>query len=245
MLALPVRGLILDEDPSRESKVLNSHFWLDDSEGSDAFSAQIDIPIVLTGEFRKRLTSARFFGYNTCSQELKLKQDSYRLIFALHDPDTERTGTIRQDLPVPDLRNRDAPLIANAVFGQMARGRPSGRSFSISERDGTLQIGEDRFHPMGVNRFSRGRPIFLFLQVFIPGKKPRLNARFNVAQANGATAPIPAEKVREAWNGKANVANLVFKLDFSGFPVGEKILTAICSDRGVPAAESEISLILF
>lgn len=245
MMALPVQGLILDENPDREAKLLKSHFWLNDPQKNKAFSARLDIPIVLTPEYRKRLARARFFGYNTCSQEVKLKSAAYHLTFALHDPDTERTGTFEQDLGVLDLSRLETPKIATAVFGQVSRAGASGRTFKLSERDGCLQFGNHRFHPMGTNRFGRGAPIHLFLQVFFPGGKPRLTASFIFSGKESESLPVPAERVRDAWNGKARVVNQVYALDFSGFPAGDGQLAILCRDGSREVVTETLTVRLF
>jgi len=245
MLALPVRGLILDENRDRESKLLKSHFWLNDPEKNKAFSARHDIPIVLTPEYRERLSRARFFGYNTCSGEVKLKSSAYNLTFAVHDPDTERTGTFEQDMSVLNPSDLEAPQIAAAVFGQVVGGGAGGRAFRIADRDGCLLFGDRRFHPMGSNSFGRNGPIHIFLQVFHPGKKPRLTAAFHMPGADGAEHAVPAEKVRDDWNGRAHILNTVYALDFSSCPAGEGRLTVFFREGNRDAATGTIPVRLF
>jgi hypothetical protein len=220
-LALPVKKLFL-EDSDVDSKNLKISLWVEDLENEKAFSTKVNLPINLTPSFRRRLKAAKYFGFNMCSQELKLKKEDYRIIFALFDEKNSEMGTVVQEFKAHSLKETGKREIVNAVLGRLIKTeKREGRSFSISKRDGTLQLKEFKFYPMGINHFNQGESISLFLQVHSPLGKEGFKPEFILSQMEEERGKVPAEDIDESWNKKAKTMNYVFKLNFSEFPRGE------------------------
>jgi len=224
-LALPVQELILRDSEAREMKILKLNMWVEDLKKEDTFSTQVNIPFVLTPSFLDRLKNSKYFGYNTRSQGLKLKKDKYRVIFALYDESRGEIGTVEQMLEVPSLKSEKDPKITSAVFGQLVKSTKGGiKPFSVSQTDGTLQVSQFKFYPLGLNQFKRREDISLFLQVFSPQKKAAFKPRFSLMQNGKEQGILLSEVVDESWNKKAGVWNVVFKLNFESFSEGEYAL---------------------
>ena len=224
-LALPVQELILRDSDAREMKILKLNMWVEDLKKEDTFSTQVNIPFVLTPSFLDRLKNSKYFGYNTRSQRLKLKKDKYRVIFALYDESRGEVGTVEQMFEVPSLKKEKDPKITSAVFGQLAKSTKGGiKPFSISQADGTLQVSQFKFYPLGLNQFKRREDICLFLQVYSPQKKAAFKPRFSLVQNGEEQGILLSEVVDESWNKKAGVWNVVFKLNFESFSEGEYVL---------------------
>jgi VWFA-related protein len=224
-LALPVQELILRDSGAREMKILKLNMWIEDLKKEDTFSTQIDIPFVLTPSFVDRLKNSKYFGYNTRSQRLKLKKDKYRVIFALYDESRGEIGTVEQMFEVPSLKKEKNPTITSAVFGQLVKSTKGGiKPFSISQEDGTLQVSQFKFYPLGLNQFKRREDISLFLQVYSPQKKVVFKPRFSLIQNGIEQGVLFSEVMDESWNKKAGIWNVVFKLNFEGFSEGEYAL---------------------
>ena len=239
-MALPVRDVVLSPDPSKEMKVLKVNFWLDDQEDTNAFNARMDIPVILTPQFRERLSRARFYGHSTSSQELKLKKPEYRLVYALYDEESGRVGTVVQDLSLPDVENLSAGGLANAVFGRLREARDPGSNFKVSPKDGTMGVGKYKFYPMGANQFGRAEKASLFVQVRWPDKKSDFSPLFRIEGSETGTGAIPYEIERQAWNRRSGVLNAVLNIDFSRISPGDHRLSF-----EIAGAVTEIPIRLF
>ncbi|NIM59071.1 MAG: VWA domain-containing protein [Candidatus Aminicenantes bacterium] len=224
-LALPVQELILGDSDAREMKILKLNMWVEDIKKEDTFSTQVNIPFVLTPSFRDRLKNSKYFGYNTRSQRLKLKKDKYRVIFALYDESRGEIGTVEQMLDMPSLKDEKDPRVISAIFGQLVESKKGGiKPFSISQQDGTLQVSQFKFYPLGLNQFKRRKDISLFLQVYSPQKKVAFKPRFSLIQNSKEQGILLSEVMDESFNKKAGIWNVVFKLNFEGFSEGDYTL---------------------
>ena len=224
-LALPVQEVILLDSDSREMKILKLNMWVEDLKKEDTFSTQVNIPFIFTPSFLDRLKNTKYFGYNTRSQRLKLKKDKYRVIFALYDESRGEIGTVEQMFEMPSLKKEEDSKITSAVFGQLVKSTKGGiKPFSISQEDGTLQVSQFKFYPLGLNQFKRREDISLFLQVYSPEEKAAFKPRFSLVQNGEEQGILLSEIVDESWNKKAGVWNVVFKLNFESFSEGEYVL---------------------
>lgn len=230
-LALPVKDLILSGDPYEGLKIIKTHFWVDDPQGGQAFKAQLNIPINLTESFRKRLSRARFFGYNTRSNELELKENQYHVIFTLYDEESDRVGTVEQNMKIPVFDKLTEGNIATAVFGHMVDTGKKEKSFSISMEDGSLSVDTYRFHPMGTEEFNAQRDVFLLMQVYSSEDKDNLVPEFELIQDEEVLGKPESVLIKESWNKKAKVKNLLFKMNFHAFKQGEYTFTIKTMDE--------------
>ncbi len=223
-MALPVQDLILGGDPYKEFKFLKANFWVDDQKGANALNAQLAIPISLSPVFREKFKRAQFYGYNTCSEEIKLKSDEYRVIFSLYDRETNRLGTLETSFEVPNLSEDRGEEVISAVFGQMVEAPRMGKDFTVSEKEGILQVGQYRFYPMGSNQFRSRKDVSLFLQIYLPEKDRFSNPEIFLYKDGHKVSTIETIHVRELWHAKANVLNVAYNLDFSSILQGEYTL---------------------
>ncbi|MCJ7580116.1 MAG: VWA domain-containing protein [Candidatus Aminicenantes bacterium] len=204
-MALPVQDLILGGDPYKEFKFLKANFWVDDQKGANALNAQLSIPISMSQTFREKFKQARFYGYNTCSEELKLNSEEYRVIFSLYDGETGRLGTFEQNFEVPSLSKDTGETIVSAVFGQLVKAPRLGKDFTISDNEGILQVDQYLFYPMGSNQFRSRKDVSLFLQIYLPEKDDLSNPEILLFQEKKEVTTIDSVVVKELWNAKANV----------------------------------------
>ena len=226
-MALPVQDLILGGDPYKEFKFLKANFWVDDQKGTNALNVQVNIPISLSQTFREKFKRAQFYGFNTCSEEIKLKSDEYRVIFSIYDRETDQLGTFEQNFEVPSLSKDIGETIVNAVFGRMVEAPRLGKDFTISEKEGILQVGQFRFYPMGSNQFKNREKVSLFLQVYLPEKDNLSIPEIFLYQDDKKAGTLEPSVVKESWNTKANVVNVAYNLDFSSILQGDYRLQII------------------
>ena len=229
-MAIPVQDLILGGDPYREHKLLKANLWVDDGKGKNAIDARIDIPFNLTQSFRAKLMQARYFGFNTCSDDVKLKNRQYRVVFSLYDDESSRLGTVEQDLAVPALKKDQEIEIINTVFGRMMETKKKGKNFTLSQKDGTMFVDKHLFHPMGTNQFRGKEKISLFMQIDLMQKPSQLEPEFLLFQNGMELGGVMGNLVNDDWNKKAGVQNVVYELDFSAFPQGDYTLRISLQD---------------
>ncbi|MDH4258014.1 MAG: VWA domain-containing protein [Candidatus Aminicenantes bacterium] len=224
-MALPVKSILHEESEGLRLKKLKLSITIDDLANERGVASQVDIPIILTPSFRKSLEKARYFGFNTCSQPLELKKDEYLLILALFDESRGQMGTVEEMVKIPVMDKDEDSLIVNAVFGDKVDDLNGGGTlFSISPKNGTLQLGKGAFYPMGLNQFKPRKYIALFLQVYSPQKQAAFEPGFFLLQNGEEKVRLRAEIIDESWNKKAKIWNAVFSLDFSGSSKGDHIL---------------------
>jgi len=224
-MALPVKSILHEESEGLRLKKMKLSITIDDLAKERGVASQVDIPIILTPSFRKSLERARYFGFNTCSQPLELKKSEYLLILALFDEIRGQIGTVEEMVKIPVMDKEEGSLIVNAVFGNKVEGpREGGPLFSISQKNGTLQLGKGAFYPMGLNQFKPRKDIALFLQVYSPQKKAAFEPGFFLLQNGEEKARLRTEISDESWNNKAKIWNAVFSLDFSGSSRGNHTL---------------------
>ena len=218
-LGLPVQDLILGGDQYKEYALIKTNLWMNDSSGNQAFSALMNIPIVLSDSFRKRLARAEFFGYSICSDEMKLKAGAYSMIFAVYDPESGRVGTVEQRLDIPEYK-KDNPLIHTALFGRAVKTETSGGIFTLSSKDGSLITKKNKFYPMAGAEFGRGDPVALYIQMAPPSEKAEPVVRFDLVQGGYIIDRAPAALVEKYWDKKAGIWHLIYSLRFNRFTSG-------------------------
>ena len=236
-MALPVKDLILGGNPNTYFKILKMNIRVDNENGEHAFNAQLDIPIKLSKSQRTKFKNARFYGYNTCSNELKLKKARYKIIFSLYDEETHRLGTVEQTMSVPASGELRPGEVVCAVFGYLMETRKRARSFSLSGEDGSLLVDKLKFHPLATNQFYRDR-IYLFLQVYSENNRSHLKPHFELTNGDVFQGNLEGRIVKEAWNKKANIRNMIIQLNFLKFNPGEYFLNIKMGDETLSEAPS-------
>lgn len=222
-VALPIKKIITEDYDWNKSKILKLGIWIDESSGEGALKSEMAIPIILTPSLLERLRKAQFFGFNCGSDEVSLKKEKYRLVFALYDEAEAKIGTVEQDLVVPDVFDLSGSQVLTAVFGNLAQS--SGEAnFKLSQKDGTLQLRGQKLYPMGSNMFRPRRDIALFLQVHSRDKNINHTPEFALIRMGEERGRISYQLIEESWDENARVWNCVFTLDFQTTPKGDYTL---------------------
>jgi len=219
-VALPVKNISPEDFERDRSKVFKLGIWIDEIGGDSALKSDMAIPIVLPPSLLERLRNVPFFGFNFSSDEVELKGDRYKLVFALYDEANSRMGTVEQELTRPFFKDVADLRLATAVFGNLANASGKG-GFKLSEKDGTLQVKGYKLHPMGSNIFKPRKNVALFVQVYSPKKDIDLEPEFTILQQKEQITVVPARIVDRFWDKDARVWNCVYSLDFTSVPRGE------------------------
>jgi VWFA-related protein len=222
-VALPMNKIITKDYDWGRSKILKLGIWIDEADGESSLKSEMAIPIVLTPNLLARLRRVQFFGFNCGSEEVKLKKDTYKLIFALYDEADSKIGTVEQDLEIPDVKGLFENQVLTAVFGNLVQSTGGG-NFKLSQKEGTLQFKGHKFYPMGLSAFRPRKDIALFLQVYSENKDNKLRPEFSLQHMEEEKGSLPFQTVEQSWDKKAKVWNLVYTLDFQSVPKGEYIL---------------------
>jgi VWFA-related protein len=222
-VALPMKKIITEDYDWGQSKILKLGIWIDETGGDSSLKSEMAIPIVLTPNLLERLKRVQFFGFNCGSDEVKLKNDKYKLIFALYDEAESKVGTVEQDLVIPAIPDSSEPQILTTVFGNLVQSSKGGK-FKLDQKDGTLQIKGHKLYPMGSNMFRPRNDIALFLQVYTRNKSIQVEPEFLLFQMGKEKGTLPFQAVEQAWDKKAKVWNCVYTLDFHTVPKGDYTL---------------------
>jgi VWFA-related protein len=222
-VALPMKKIITEEYDWGKSKILKLGIWIDETSGDSSLKSEMAIPIVLTPNLLKRLRRVQFFGFNCGSDEVKLKNDKYKLVFALYDEAESKIGTVEQDLVIPDISDSSESQVLTAVFGNLVQSSGKG-NFKLSQKDGTLQLKGHKLYPMGSNMFRPRKDIALFLQVYAQQKGADFEPEFALSQMGDEKGALPFQTVEQSWDKNAKVWNCVYTLDFRSIPKGSYIL---------------------
>ena len=219
-VALPMKKIITEDYDWGKSKILKLGIWIDETGGDSSLKSEMAIPIVLTPNLLERLRRVQFFGFNCSSDEVKLKNDKYKLIFALYDEAESKIGTVEQDLVIHDVSDSSESQVLTAVFGNLVQASGRG-NFKLDQKDGTLQIKGHKLYPMGSNMFRPRKDIALFLQVYAQQKDADFEPEFALIQRGGERGNLPFQAVEQSWDKNAKVWNCVYTLDFHGVPKGD------------------------
>jgi len=227
-MVLPVKDLILSSETMDAVDSLKAQIWVENPKKDKAFNAEFRIPIYFTPSFLEDMSRAKYFGFSTSSQEIKLHSDKYKVVFALYNETLGEMGTFESFLEVPDLKEQKDVFIATSVFGRLREQKEGlSPSISVSQKDGTLEFSNYKFYPMGTNQFGQNERIALFVQVFSPGTKLQQKPQLFLYKDKNQISEIPGEIVDEEWDRKTKIQNMVLLLNFSGIPKGEYVLEMI------------------
>jgi VWFA-related protein len=222
-VALPMKKIITEDYDWGKSKILKLGIWIDETGGGSSLKSEMAIPIVLTPNLLERLKRVQFFGFNCSSDEVKLKKNEYKLVFALYDEAESKIGTVEQDLVIPNVLGLSESQVLTAVFGNLVQSSGGG-NLKLSQKDGTLQLKEHKLYPMGSNMFRPRKDIGLFLQVYSQHKDIHLEPEFALIQMGEEKGTLPFRTVEQSWDENAKVWNCVYTLDFRSMPKGSYIL---------------------
>jgi len=219
-IALPIKKIIPPDFEWGKSKVLKLGIWIDEMGGGSALKSEMAIPIVLPPSLLDKLKNISFFGFNCSSEELKLKGENYKLVFALYDEAESKMGTVEQEITKPIFKNIADVQLATAIFGNLVNSSGDG-GFKLLNKDGTLQVKGYKLYPFGSNIFKPRKNVALFVQFYSRKKDISLEPEFAIFQNREKISVIPGRIIDQLWDKDAKVWNFVYSLDFSRVPRGE------------------------
>lgn len=223
-IVLPLKELIIGNYDRDKPKILKLKIWMMKEDGDMDPGTEMTMPIILTPETLQKLRGRPFFIYNCASGKVKLKQEKYRMIFAVHDEELSQTGTYEEELTIPGSQKIKEPQVATAFFGNLVEQRRGSSTFRVSAEDSSLQLQAYKFFPLELNIFRPRANIALLMQFFVPDKKTSIEPRFVLVQNGQEKGAVLGEVVDKSWNKKAGLWSIVYKLDFSAFPAGSYVL---------------------
>jgi VWFA-related protein len=197
-VALPVSKIIPEDFDRNESKVLKLGIWIDEMGGGSSLKSEMAIPIVLSPGLLQRLRKSQFFGFNCASEDVKLKGEKYKFIFALYDERESKIGTVEQEFERPQFKDDAGIHPATAVFGNLLSSSGKG-GFKLSVKDGTLQVKGYKLYPMGSNMFKPRKDVALFLQVYSQQNEIK-EPEFIISQNGEKIRVIPDKIIDQLWN---------------------------------------------
>jgi hypothetical protein len=99
-----------------------------------------------------------------------------------------------------------------------------GTSTSLSNKDGSLEYDQIKFFPKVTNQFKKWEGASVFMQLYLPHGKPKIQPEFLLLAEEMGLRPLPKLLVSEFWNEKLNVWSSIFKLDLDKGTLGENSL---------------------
>jgi VWFA-related protein len=245
-VALPMKKLFTERGVAYGSKVFNIHILVEDKKREiSAYRGQMNIPLEIDSSFMDLIEATDYFCLYFTGTEVEFSPREYRVIFALYDTQTEEIGTWESSFSLPDFEEKRQGAIFNCILGLLAS-NPEGerKSFSLSEKGGSLEYGEIKFFPAVTNQFHRMQNASIFLQVFIPHGRIEISPRFEISGEGKLNQRIPGKLVAESWNQKLKVWSGIFNLELENVIFGDYILKAeiSLSEEG-PLLSKEVKLI--
>lgn len=225
-IALPSKEFFIDRFFEYESKLYQLHIWIHDKEsGERSFGGQINLPLNVNSDFIDYIKTINHLNFHFKGPELELKNKNYQAVFALVDPETEEIGACESLVTLPDLRSADSEAFINCVLGHIDR-IPSQNldSFTLSQEDGSLQFGSLRFFPKVMNQFKQWGGVYVFLQLYLPQKKPDKPPDFFIMAEDNLVKRLHHEKLGESFDKNRGVWNVIFFLDISSASLGKNSL---------------------
>ena len=243
-IALPVRKLFEEKGVVYGPKIFNLHVWVKDKKrGERAFGGQINIPFNIDSSFMDVIKTTEYLCFHYKGGEVPFSQKEYQAIFALYDDQTNEIGTWESSFSLPDFKKKQGGIV-NCVLGLLTSNPKKGKkSFSLSKEDGSLEYGEIKFYPSVINQFQRMQDASVFLQVYLPQGKIKVQPKFIVSRKGRPSQSVPGEVVAETWNKKSKVWSGIFNLDLRTlFPADYSLKVGIPISEEGPILSKEMKL---
>ena len=245
-IALPAKEFFLDRFIEYAPKTFNLHIWTIDREnGEKAFGVDIKFPFDINLSFMNYMTTINYLCFYFKGPGLNFGPNEYQTVFALCDPQTNEIWTCESFFSLPDFeKNKDGAFI-NYVLGSISSNPDKGRkSFSLSQKDGSLEYGEIKFLPKVTRQFKQQEDVSVFMQIYLPKGKIEIQPEFIVAGKDNLSNRIQGELIAESWNNRSKVWSGIFKLNLDTVNVGEstlKIEVPISEERAVISNEVKLT----
>lgn len=180
------------------------------------------------GETKLRLKEALqrkapFIYFSFGTSPLKLKPREYQALVILRRGG-EKIGGWEKSLKIPEMKKE--PLIINSVLGNIRSDRQSDDAqFSISKKDGALNLSKYKFYPLVENELKEGSQLAPFLQIYNPDKLKDFPFEFPLYKEEKLISNVPFEKVESYFERESKILNEIFLLNFNGISLNQYKLT--------------------
>jgi VWFA-related protein len=247
-IALPAKELFRDRFVEYAPKLFNLHVWIKDkSDGDKGYGGQINIGLNISPSFLDFLKNIDYLSYHFKGPEFDFGQREYQTIFALFDPQTNEIGTWESSLFVPMLKKNNECLIINCVLGDtVSNSKKVKKTFSLSNKDGSLEYDQIKFFPKVTNQFKKWEGASVFMQLYLPHGKLKIQPEFLLLGKDRSLRPLPKELLSEFWNEELKVWSSIFKLDLDQGTLGENSLYVEISEYeegAVLSKETKLTII--
>ena len=225
-IALPTKEFFLDRFIDYARKTFNLHVWLKDKEkGERAFGVKINFPFDITPPFMDHMKTIDYFCLDFKGPKFDFKPREYQAIFALYDIQTNEIGTFELSCSLTDIEKNKESAFINCVLGSLSSNPNQGKkTFSLSQKDGSLVYGEIKFFLKVPKQFKQQEDAYVFMQIYVPQGKAEIQPEFNFTTKDNSSYSTAGELVAESWNKKSKVWSGIFKLDLNSVNVGDNIL---------------------
>jgi len=225
-IALPAKELFRDRFVEYAPKLFNLHVWIKDkNNGEKGYGGKINIGLNISPSFLDFLKNIDYLSYHFKGPEFNFGQHEYQTIFALFDPQTNEIGTWESSLFAPVLKKNNERLIINCVLGDtVSNSKKVEKTFSLSNKDGSLEYDQIKFFPKVTNQFKKWEGASVFMQLYLPRGKPKIQPEFLLLGEDKRLRPLPKVLLSEFWDEKLKVWSSMFKLDLDQGILGESSL---------------------
>ncbi len=225
-IALPAKELFKDRFIEYAPKLFNLHVWIKDkNDGEKGYGGKINIGLNISPSFLDFVKNIDYLSYHFKGPEFNFGRHEYQTIFALFDPQTNEIGTWESSLFVPVLKKNNAPLIINCVLGDtVTNSEKVKKTFSLSNKDGSLEYDQIKFFPKVTNQFKKWEGASVFMQLYLPHGKTKMQPEFLLLGEDRSLRALPKVLLSEFWNEKLKVWSSIFKLDLDRGTLGENSL---------------------
>lgn len=171
------------------------------------------------GETKLRLKEALqrkspFIYFIFGTSPLKLKQGEYQA-FVILRRGGEKMGGWEKILKIPEMKSE--PFVINSILGYIRTDiRSDGNKFSISMRDGALNLSRYKFYPLIENEILENSKVVLFLQIYNPKGVKEFSLNFPLYKDEELISNLPYEKVESYFDRETKIINGIYLLDFRG-----------------------------
>nr|NIM59720.1 hypothetical protein [Candidatus Aminicenantes bacterium] len=226
-IALPAKELFRDRFVVESApKLFNLHVWIKDKNKREkGYGCKINIGLNISPSFLDFIKNIDYLSYNFKGPEFNFGRHEYQTIFALFDPQTNEIGTWESSLFAPVLKKNNERLIINCVLGDtVSNSKKAKKTFSLSDKDGSLEFAQKKFFPKVTNQFKKWEGASVFMQLYLPHGKAKIQPEFLLLGEDKVLRPLPKAMLSEFWSEKLKVWSSIFKLDLDAGTLGENSL---------------------
>jgi len=153
---------------------------------------------------------------------VKLKPGSQCEMRVILNQAGTQIGGWETTLEIPDLRKVAPFSVINLILGVIKEGiKEEQIPFSLSKRNGALQLTQGQFFPSVKNEFSRESGTALFLQISTHQEMPDFALQFALSDDAGTAFQLPSNRIESYYDKRLKLLNEVYHLDFKDIPPGD------------------------